>query len=161
MLTTISEHGWQRPLLAALMLSALILSGCGDNGRSPNTGTSLPETPDSVAAASAANPRANSVEEATDSINEAVALISLPEDEALLAELSAFRFGYTARGQIKLEPKSETEKRVGRSPDRADAVALGFWGASGIGAQEPFMCWSLGESSELERIGNYYFRPSI
>ena len=52
--------------------------------------------------------------------------VKLPDDAALLAELSAFRFEYTARGQIKLEPKDETRKRVGRSPDRCDAAVLGF-----------------------------------
>ncbi len=52
--------------------------------------------------------------------------LSLPDDEQLLAELCALRFEYTARGQIKLEEKSETKKRVGRSPDRCDAAVLGF-----------------------------------
>jgi len=59
--------------------------------------------------------------------------VSLPDSEALLAELSAFRFSYTSAGKIALEKKSETKKRVGRSPDLADAVALGFPGATGDG----------------------------
>lgn len=52
--------------------------------------------------------------------------VVLPRDDDLLAELTAFRFTYTANGKIALEPKEETKKRVGRSPDRADALALGF-----------------------------------
>lgn len=52
--------------------------------------------------------------------------VSLPDSEPLLAELSAFRFDYTGKGKIELEAKAETKKRVGRSPDLADAVALGF-----------------------------------
>lgn len=61
--------------------------------------------------------------------------ISLPENDDLIAELSAFRFEYNASGKITLESKSETKKRVGRSPDLADAVALGF--AAGAGRDEP------------------------
>lgn len=52
--------------------------------------------------------------------------VSLPDDRGLIAELSAFRFEYTSRGQVRLEEKAATAKRVGRSPDLADAVALGF-----------------------------------
>ncbi len=47
-----------------------------------------------------------------------------PEDEELLEELVAFRFGHNSKGQMILEPKKETKKRLGRSPDRADGVAL-------------------------------------
>ena len=58
--------------------------------------------------------------------------VKLPDDEQLLAELSALRFEYSQSGQIKLEPKDDTKKRVGRSPDLADAAVLGFeWSPSG------------------------------
>ena len=52
--------------------------------------------------------------------------VRLPRDDDLIAELAAFRFTYTANGKIALEPKEETKKRVGRSPDKADAMVLGF-----------------------------------
>ena len=52
--------------------------------------------------------------------------VSFPLNQRLIAELSAIRYGYTPSGQIQLEQKSETKKRVGHSPDLADAVALGF-----------------------------------
>lgn len=52
--------------------------------------------------------------------------VSLPPDDKLLAELSALRWETTSKGQIKLELKAETRRRVGHSPDRADAVALGY-----------------------------------
>jgi len=54
--------------------------------------------------------------------------VGLLGDEKLLAELSAIRYSFTASGQIRLEKKEETKKRVGHSPDLADAVALGFPG---------------------------------
>ena len=54
--------------------------------------------------------------------------LALPEDPDLLAEFSALRFEYTADGKIRLEEKAQTKRRVGHSPDRADAVMLGFEG---------------------------------
>lgn len=52
--------------------------------------------------------------------------VSLPADPGLLAELSSLRFEYTASGQLKLEDKAMTKRRVGHSPDKADAVALAY-----------------------------------
>ena len=45
---------------------------------------------------------------------------------ALGGQLAAIRRGYTRKGQILLEKKDEIKKRVGRSPDHADALALTF-----------------------------------
>lgn len=50
--------------------------------------------------------------------------IALPPDEDLLAELSSVQFKYNSRGQIQIEAKDDMKKRLGRSPDRADAVVL-------------------------------------
>ena len=47
-----------------------------------------------------------------------------PDDAALLRELCAPRYRPDSRGRIKLEGKDETVKRLGYSPDRADALAL-------------------------------------
>lgn len=48
---------------------------------------------------------------------------ALPQDASLSAELTEVR--YFHRGdQLMLEPKDEVRKRLGRSPDRADSVAL-------------------------------------
>ncbi len=52
--------------------------------------------------------------------------IALPEDEVLLAELSALRFSYDSKGRIRLEGKEQIKRRVGRSPDLADAALLGY-----------------------------------
>ena len=52
--------------------------------------------------------------------------VSLPGDEALLAELSAIRYDFSPSGQIRIERKEEAKKRLGRSPDLADAAVLGF-----------------------------------
>lgn len=47
-------------------------------------------------------------------------------DDELIADLSALRYYFTADGRIQLESKDESRRRLGRSPDRADAVALAY-----------------------------------
>lgn len=49
--------------------------------------------------------------------------LALPPDPQLKTELQAIRWGMGMRG-VKIEDKDEIKKRIGRSPDRADAVAL-------------------------------------
>lgn len=49
--------------------------------------------------------------------------IALPPDEGLLQELRAFRWAMRADGRIAAESKDDVKARIGRSPDKADAVA--------------------------------------
>ena len=47
--------------------------------------------------------------------------LALPDDRGLLAELAAPRWKLAARG-IQVEGKDDVRRRLGRSPDRADAI---------------------------------------
>ncbi len=49
--------------------------------------------------------------------------IALPPDASLRQELRAFRWTLRADGRIAAESKDEVKARIGRSPDKADAVA--------------------------------------
>lgn len=49
--------------------------------------------------------------------------VALPKNHRLLADLCAPRFRNTARGLI-IEGKADIKRRLGRSPDRGDAVVL-------------------------------------
>lgn len=61
----------------------------------------------------------------------------LPDDK-LHGELVAPRFSYDARGRYQVESKDDLRKRLGRSPDRADALALAiFEGLSALREVEP------------------------
>lgn len=51
-------------------------------------------------------------------------LLALPPDDLLAAELTAPRYSFDHFGRVALEDKAITEKRLGHSPDAADAVAL-------------------------------------
>lgn len=50
----------------------------------------------------------------------------LPEDEDLFNELVSAGKKFDSRGRLQLESKDEIKKRLGRSPDKADALALTF-----------------------------------
>ena len=50
--------------------------------------------------------------------------LQIPNDDNLINELSSIKFFYTSKGQIKIEEKAEIKKRLGRSPDRSDALAI-------------------------------------
>ncbi len=52
--------------------------------------------------------------------------VQLPNDDRLLDDLCAVNKKYDRRGRLQLESKEEVKKRLGRSPDKADALALTF-----------------------------------
>jgi len=53
-------------------------------------------------------------------------------DDKLIAQLSSPMYGTDSSGRIKVEPKAETRKRLGRSPDDADALLLAFCMPNGV-----------------------------
>lgn len=52
--------------------------------------------------------------------------IGLPPDDDLMGELAVVRYKINSRGQVQIESKEDMKKRLGKSPDRADAVVLAF-----------------------------------
>jgi hypothetical protein len=52
--------------------------------------------------------------------------MSLPNDDELIEELSTRESQYVGQNCLRVEPKREYKKRLGRSPDRADACILCF-----------------------------------
>ncbi len=52
--------------------------------------------------------------------------VEIPDDEALCNELCDVAKKYDNKGRLQLEEKEEIKKRLGRSPDKADALALTF-----------------------------------
>ena len=53
--------------------------------------------------------------------------VSIPDDPVLIGQLTSVRYFFTSDGKIKIESKEEIKKRLGRSPDRADALVYGLW----------------------------------
>ena len=53
--------------------------------------------------------------------------LALPPDDELMQELTSIKWTVQSNGKIKIEPKDDVKKRIGRSPDKSDAVVLTFW----------------------------------
>lgn len=51
---------------------------------------------------------------------------AIPNDDDLANELSSLDYGYDARFRIQLQSKKDLKKNGGKSPDRADSLALSF-----------------------------------
>jgi hypothetical protein len=50
----------------------------------------------------------------------------MPQDDALIAELTAAIYTFTSAGKMVVESKTDMKKRGMRSPDLADAFLLTF-----------------------------------
>lgn len=61
-----------------------------------------------------------------------VAPLEIPNDPDLIAQLSAIKYKINSAGKIQMEPKEDTKKRLGQSPDRADALMLANAHFSGV-----------------------------
>ena len=70
----------------------------------------------------------------------------IPNDEALISEVTAVRYKYQSTGKLKIESKDEMKRRGQRSPDVADAFVLTF-------AQEG--ATAMGQASRWNTRGTY------
>jgi hypothetical protein len=59
--------------------------------------------------------------------------ISLPDNDELIEDLASVKYSTNSRGQIAIEKKEDTKKRLGRSPDLGDCFVLGLYGLKGMG----------------------------
>ena len=76
--------------------------------------------------------------------------IVYPVDEKLRQQLCAVKYK-TGSKKFELEPKSETKKALGHSPDRADTLIYGIWGLSHI----ELMVAQINKGTEIATGTNY------
>ena len=69
--------------------------------------------------------------------------VDLDTDEMLGADLVAPKYSLDSSGRRVVEAKDKTKKRLGRSPDRADAVLMAFAPAPRMGASFGNDIWSM------------------
>lgn len=50
--------------------------------------------------------------------------LDIPRDDDLAADLVSVKYKMNSNGQIQAEPKDDVKKRLGRSPDRGDALVM-------------------------------------
>lgn len=80
----------------------------------------------------------------------------IPDDPKLQAELAAPRYDYSdPRGRMRVEAKDQFKRRLNRSPDRADAVALSIYGMGSAPLCTPIV--ESGSSSGTSRTTHYRF----
>jgi hypothetical protein len=65
--------------------------------------------------------------EALDPSQEQGSAVALPRDAELVADLCAPRYQIVSPNTLKLESKEDVTKRIGRSPDKGDAVVMAWW----------------------------------
>lgn len=88
--------------------------------------------------------------EALNPDQEGGAEIALPQDDELKADLASVHWELTARG-IQIEHKDDIRKRIGRSPNKGDAVALA-WSEGGKAARRAA---NAGRPIQVEGAGGY------
>jgi phage terminase large subunit len=73
----------------------------------------------------------------------AMRVCRLPKDEDLRADLITPKYKFSSTGKLIVEPKAEMKKRLRRSPDSADALALTFASEIGrVGGRSSSQEWS-------------------
>jgi len=59
--------------------------------------------------------------------------VSIPDDKQLINQLASVKYEVReAGGKLKIESKKDMSKKMGNSPDRADAVVIALWAAKGM-----------------------------
>lgn len=81
--------------------------------------------------------------------------VDLPEDEQLAADLVSARYSIDSHGRRVVEAKSETKRRLGRSPDRADAVLMAFSDAAAPPPRAPSLGAAGREAGIIEPAVRY------
>lgn len=76
------------------------------------------------------------------------AKLMLPPDEELTTDLCAPRWKIAPGAKIVVEPKDEIKKRIGRSPDRGDAVCICFWPWTNVATAGSFAAAQYGGQSQ-------------
>lgn len=74
---------------------------------------------------------------------ESIHNVDLDQDEQLSSDLVAPKYALDSAGRRVVEAKDKTKKRLGRSPDRADAVLMAFAPPPRMGASFGTDIWSM------------------
>lgn len=79
--------------------------------------------------------------------------VFVAEDRELLAELTAPTYTFHSSGRMVVEAKAETKKRLGMSPDKADAFCLTFAGGASIMSGGFRSAWRSGQPLRRRLVG--------
>ena len=82
-------------------------------------------------------------------------LVSIPDDKMLINQLASIKYEIReSHGKLKIESKDKMSKKMGNSPDRADAVIIALWAAKGM--RDPKRDFARKKSAPVTPRGNSY-----
>jgi hypothetical protein len=88
-----------------------------------------------------------------DQVREWLDIASIPDDSQLVRDLTTPEYKYNmSTGRKQLESKEDLKKRLGRSPDRADSLAISF--AYPVAIEEPKKFYTQAELDWQDITGN-------
>ena len=96
--------------------------------------------------------------EALDPLQDGGSEVALPDDQQLVSDLTAPHFELTAQG-IKLTPKKELVKQLGRSPDRGDAVVMAW--SDGPKSKTHASDWMMRADQRVGTLAERKRRPAV
>lgn len=83
--------------------------------------------------------------------------VQIPDDDGLAGDIGAVQYKFDSNGRYQLEKKEDMKKRLLRSPDKGDAVALTF--AEPVPLGDGAISYEPGEEESL--LGSEYYEPEV
>lgn len=83
--------------------------------------------------------------------------VQIPDDDGLAGDIGAVQYKFDSNGRYQLEKKEDMKKRLLRSPDKGDAVALTF--AEPVPMGDGAVSYEPGEEDSL--LGSEYYEPEV
>jgi phage terminase large subunit len=62
---------------------------------------------------------------------------AIPDDADLIKQASEVKYKFDSKGRVAIESKADYKKRTGMSPDKLEAVLIGFWALTNSGPSSP------------------------
>jgi phage terminase large subunit len=81
--------------------------------------------------------------------------VSIINDPILIRQLGSVRYKVRSNSKLEIESKSETKKRLGSSPDRADAFIMLLWASSKIRDKARDFSRKLREDNPVDGLNPY------
>ena len=77
--------------------------------------------------------------------------MQIPNDDRLVRDLVATKYNYRSNGTLAIESKNDTKKRLGKSPDFADALMISM-GSLAVDAQGRYRKMKIRSSRRVANV---------
>lgn len=62
---------------------------------------------------------------------------AIPDDAELIKQASEVKYKFDSKGRVAIESKADYKKRTGSSPDKLEAILIGYWALTNSGPSSP------------------------